>query len=750
MALYALPRTALAESDADGTNGSNIVANAVITVTDLDGGTVVIYDDAEGSGGATSKLTNSKGQNDIYLPAGEYIVSINGINPQRVTVGNPKEITTTGLINSNRKWQAGDTIETTGFTTAGDGGGGKWLATATTGLTANQTPADRGAAELTDGSGRLWTLVSVLGMYPVDALGAQVDTNIGSILTAAASSGVAMLTPGKRYYAENLDLSGAELYCSSQSTLAIVPNSTQRNIIKSSSGTLSLTGIKFNASGGSVGNFCVLISGGGVKAKDCEFTGAKNVAGYGDGVAISDSSLESSFKGCQFDNNGANGIAVQESPKISIIDCQAFDNVEVGFYLNNYDSGLTKNIDNAIVSSCHSYNNNTGFTFGNPYNDNDFNNDDFGYDNNVCTNVTLSNCSAYGNSNYGFVLSMRGGTVDNINSYDNVFGGILINGRNISIDNATVLRNSNFGVDIGHGRDISYTGGVVASNSTSGGDAFLIEASTNITVDGTYIHSNGGSNAPQMVVNALGGTGAGAYFPSVSSNILISAKVSLTGNRVGLEVNDNPIDVVDNSQYDGDIPDNYVRAACSTNNYAINGSSNRNDLAVSSSAGILVFPDTAKSVRLNETATLNGIETASYNYYKDKVAYITMSSNGSGYTDAGTTATISGDGAGATLKPIINNGQIVGIRVLEPGSGYTSATVNISGDGAGAAATAVIKTGLPRGKSVTLMHNQAQTITRSGSIVVENTSGADLSAVANGCTTLSERYGQWIVQSKTY
>lgn len=179
MALYALPRTALAESDADGTNGSNIVANAVITVTDLDGGTVVMYDDADGTGGATSKLTNSKGQKDVYLPSGEYIVSINSINPQRVTVGNPKEITTTGLINSNRKWQTGDIIETTGFTTAGDGGGGKWLATATTGLTANQTPADRGAAELVDGSGRLWVFVG--NALFIDQIGGVLDGSTDNI-----------------------------------------------------------------------------------------------------------------------------------------------------------------------------------------------------------------------------------------------------------------------------------------------------------------------------------------------------------------------------------------------------------------------------------------------------------------------------------------------------------------------------------------------------------------------------------------
>lgn len=159
MALYALPRTALAESDADGTNGSNIVANAVITVTDLDGGTVVMYDDADGTGGATSKLTNSKGQKDVYLPSGEYIISINGVNPQRVTVGDHKELTVTGLANSGRKWQVGEIINTIGYSTPGDYGSTCWVKTAETGV-ASQLPTARGDGTLTDSSGSVWRVIS--------------------------------------------------------------------------------------------------------------------------------------------------------------------------------------------------------------------------------------------------------------------------------------------------------------------------------------------------------------------------------------------------------------------------------------------------------------------------------------------------------------------------------------------------------------------------------------------------------------
>lgn len=69
-----------------------------------------------------------------------------------------EELTTLELIARVRTAQEGDTITTTGFTSGGDGGGAQWKATITTGLTPSQTPANRGAAELVDGSGRLWVL----------------------------------------------------------------------------------------------------------------------------------------------------------------------------------------------------------------------------------------------------------------------------------------------------------------------------------------------------------------------------------------------------------------------------------------------------------------------------------------------------------------------------------------------------------------------------------------------------------------
>lgn len=170
MALVPHKITALAESDAQGTNGSNIVAGAVVSLYDTNGTAVTLFDDAAGANGSTAKTTDATGQVVVYVTAGEYDEEVNGSIRRRVVVG-AKEITTLQLIDRVRPAQDGDVITTTGFTSGGDGGGAQWKATATTVLTPSQSPADRGAAELVDGSGRLWVLVEE-GAYNVKSFGA--------------------------------------------------------------------------------------------------------------------------------------------------------------------------------------------------------------------------------------------------------------------------------------------------------------------------------------------------------------------------------------------------------------------------------------------------------------------------------------------------------------------------------------------------------------------------------------------------
>lgn len=79
--------TALAESDADGTDGKNIVAGAVVVLYDTTGAVATLYDDRNGNGGSTAKTTDSQGVVVFYVYPGEYDTQINNGKRRRIAVG---------------------------------------------------------------------------------------------------------------------------------------------------------------------------------------------------------------------------------------------------------------------------------------------------------------------------------------------------------------------------------------------------------------------------------------------------------------------------------------------------------------------------------------------------------------------------------------------------------------------------------------------------------------------------------------
>jgi hypothetical protein len=607
--------------------------------------------------------------------------------------------------------------------------------------------------DITAANGRIWALqlngganVSWFG-----AVGDDVVNDTTAFVNAASRSQKLILTPNKTYRVEGLDLSGKHVE-GNGSTLKLVAGSSSRYVVGNfTTSVLYLRDLIADASEGSLGNYAVQIGSGALNAKGCTFTGAQNISGFGDGVVLASSNLESRILDCFFTDNGGAGLSVQETPRMLVGNCTATGNSQTGFQFNNYDQTLTKKIRNVVTYGCVSNSNNNGFTYGNPYNDNDFTGDDFGWSNGVARNIVVDSCIATNNTTYGFALSMQVGGMSNCVARENVFGGVLVNGDEIGINNCLITRNQTYGIDIGHGRNVTMTGGEVSFNSTSGGSALLLEACTSITVDGTHVFSNGTGTSAQIVINAVGGTGDGRYFPSRAGTLHLKCFVRVGASEIGMAVKDNPTNVIDENIYEGPTSATFTRVQAKSPNYTsrYNGR-HSNSFVPTVTNNVAVFPDIANNLVLNTTDSLNSIEPYSYNYFKDKVAYIEVSNGGSGYTVGNTTMTITGDGTGAVLLPIINNGVIIGARVDAFGSGYTTASVTITGDGTGAAAAASVGIPLFSGKEVGLSHNQAQTLVRAGAIVLNSPTASDINAPAAGYTTLVERFGQWLLKSKNY
>lgn len=113
MALSPHKITALAESDATGTDGKNIVSGALVSLYDPAGVAVTLYDDENGTNGNTQKTTDATGQVVVYVTPGEYEEEINGGTRRKITVSGDSisSYATTAEIQALRPTKTGQRIE---------------------------------------------------------------------------------------------------------------------------------------------------------------------------------------------------------------------------------------------------------------------------------------------------------------------------------------------------------------------------------------------------------------------------------------------------------------------------------------------------------------------------------------------------------------------------------------------------------------------------------------------------------------
>lgn len=113
MALVPHRITALAESDAEGTDGKNIIAGAVVSLFDTSGAAVTLFDNESGGNGSTTKQTDSSGQVVVWVTPGEYSESVNGSTQRAVTIGG-RTVTSyanTESLQNSRPTQTGQRAE---------------------------------------------------------------------------------------------------------------------------------------------------------------------------------------------------------------------------------------------------------------------------------------------------------------------------------------------------------------------------------------------------------------------------------------------------------------------------------------------------------------------------------------------------------------------------------------------------------------------------------------------------------------
>jgi hypothetical protein len=105
------------------------------------------------------------------------------------------QVTTLNLIASTFSYASNTVINTTGFTTSGDGGEGRWKQNGVTGQTISQRPSQLSTGLLNDASGRQWALV-VEGKVNAKSLGAVGDDTADDTLALRAW----LLTGSSHYF----------------------------------------------------------------------------------------------------------------------------------------------------------------------------------------------------------------------------------------------------------------------------------------------------------------------------------------------------------------------------------------------------------------------------------------------------------------------------------------------------------------------------------------------------------------------
>jgi hypothetical protein len=118
-------------------------------------------------------------------------------------------ITTAGLKSTNSMFAANTVIMTSGYTTSGDNGKGRWKQTGVTGLTPSQSPSQLFGALLTDGLGNQWALIND-GKISISQLGGLVGSNNGAVVFAFnASSANTLDLEGLTWPARDIDCDNA-------------------------------------------------------------------------------------------------------------------------------------------------------------------------------------------------------------------------------------------------------------------------------------------------------------------------------------------------------------------------------------------------------------------------------------------------------------------------------------------------------------------------------------------------------------
>jgi hypothetical protein len=450
---------------------------------------------------------------------------------------------------------------------------------------------------------------------------------------------------------------------------------------------------------------------------------------------------------CIFSNNNGDGLWVANVSDISILDCISYKNGVNGISV----LGDTQNVNPSRrieIRGCLTYANGNGI-FVNYVVDGVLNPPEDSYANPATIGAQVISNRSHNNNYYGiYIGNLKNGLINGNVCHDNSVAAnwaaeILGDCAYFTefSDNIIYGATAAFGIDAAGGYYCAFNNNIISSSASQ--SALNIGGSTGNSASGNRISNFIGSGIGIQQIE-----GGNLCFGVVNSKTnLINNVIDYTLGSHAIVLADNPAStlVTGNQFLNTNTAEsaglNAVRDVSSSAVYSgnsINGITIPT-ISVSASGGVVVVPDWAECVNLTAASSpsspITAIQTETQQTVGTGIGYITMTpgSLGSGYVygDSSITVTISdpnGSGFAAGSPPMVYNiapaqGQIIGIRVGTPGTGYTAPTVSITaGSGSGAKATATVGVPWAPNRKISVVNVSAYVLTFSGSSTPSATS----------------------------
>ena len=466
----------------------------------------------------------------------------------------------------------------------------------------------------------------------------------------------------------------------------------------------------------------------------CAFTGAADTAN-GHGLVINTLGGNHRLADCTFSNNAADGLHVAGSGTLIVSRCLAAANGGTGIYAD-IDIGCMVNGNTCTL-------NDVGIGVGSWQ-------DAAPSEGTGSAALLGNNCSQ--NKTWGIAISAVNAQISHNFCFSNGLSGNS-GGLLCRLADSIVSHNRVNGGGVGIDARTSYSGSICSNHILSAATGILAGGSQNLVISENFLLRNTWGIAVSAFEPSLSFEPTGPI--SISSNWIgftstSGGGVKLLDGVAGAAVFNNDINGWGSATVNQALWIHTDAAVVFGNRWNNTAQYSVQESQVGQTAS-LVVPDTADEVLITAAAApIYSVITAHQLDTLGQVVFVRVDNGGQDYTTA--RVSFSGSGSGAAAQAICSGGQVVGILVTNPGSGYggfgTQLTPIISGDGSGAAATAYVGLPVLPGRKLRVCANAQLRLNLSGSAPAQQTwSQYSLTVPAFGAVDLVGAFGGWYAVS---